>query len=91
MNEDAVERKRWSSGLDSSALEPFVRPETAAQFLGIDPETAVRFARLGLIPGYPLRVSGRRKHWRFLLSEVQEAMLARKPKHARGVRTEKRS
>ena len=57
--------------------EPFVGPEAAAEFLDIDPETAVRFARLGYIPAHPLHVVGKRMSWRFLLSEVRAAMLSR--------------
>lgn len=95
MDEDAPEcsswRKRRSSGLDSVAVEPFVKPESVAEYLGIDPGTVVRFARLGIIPGHPHRVSGRRTHWRFLLSEIRKAMLAREPNHVRDVRTKDRS
>lgn len=58
-------------------LEPFVGPEAVAAFLDIDPETVVRFARLGYIPAHPLHVIGKRTHWRFLLSEVHAAMVAR--------------
>jgi len=71
--------------------EPFVRPEIVAEYLGIDAGTVVRFVKDGLIPGHPLRVSGRRMHWRFLLSEVRAAMLAREPKHVRRVQTKERS
>lgn len=52
-------------------------PEAVAEFLDIDPETAVRFARLGYIPAHPLHVIGKRMTWRFLLSEVRAAMLSR--------------
>ena len=58
-------------------LEPFVGPEAVAKFLDIDPETAVRFARLGYIPAHPLHVIGKRMTWRFLLSEVRLAMVSR--------------
>jgi hypothetical protein len=33
----------------------------------------------GFLPGYPLRGSGKRTHWRFLLSEIKQSMLAKKP------------
>ena len=58
-------------------LEPFVGPEAVAKFLDIDPETAVRFARLGYLPAHPLHVMGKRMTWRFLLSEVRLAMVSR--------------
>ena len=57
--------------------EPFVGAETVAKFLDIDPETAVRYARLGYLPAHPLHVIGKRMTWRFLLSEVHAAMVAR--------------
>jgi len=55
------------------------RPVVVSQYLGIDPATVIRFARAGVIPGHPLRVAGRRTHWRFLISEIRDAMLARMP------------
>lgn len=57
--------------------EPFVGPEVVAEFLDIEPETAARYARLGYLPAHPLHVVGKRMYWRFLLSEVQAAMVAR--------------
>jgi hypothetical protein len=65
--------------VNTSAAEPFVKPVVVSQYLGIDPGTVIRFARAGVIPGHPLRVSGRRTHWRFLISEIRETMLARIP------------
>ncbi len=53
--------------------------------------TAVRFAKAGIIPGHPLRVSGHRMHWRFLLSELRRVMLATEPKLPRHAGTEKRT
>jgi hypothetical protein len=61
----------------SFELEPFVGPEVVAEYLDIDAETVVRYARLGYIPAHPLHVIGKRAHWKFLLSEVQAAMLSR--------------
>jgi hypothetical protein len=90
-SEPSLERKRRSRGFNSAEIEPFVKSDIVAQYLGIDPGTVVRFAKSGLIPGHPLRVSGRRMHWRFLLSEIREAMLARAPKHVRKARTKERS
>jgi hypothetical protein len=57
--------------------ERFVGPEAVAEYLDIDSETAVRFARLGYIPAHALHVIGKRTHWRFLLSEVRAAMVLR--------------
>jgi hypothetical protein len=64
-----------SDFLDLSKNERFVKPEKVAEFLDIDKATVVRFASRGILPGHPLRVSGKRIHWRFLLSEVRAAML----------------
>ncbi len=68
---------RTCSRFSSREPEPFVGPETVATFLDIDPETAVRYARLGYLPAHPLHVIGKRMTWRFLLSEVRAAMLSR--------------
>lgn len=84
--ESSLEPKRQTSGFDQATFEPFVKPDSVAEYLGIDPGTVVRFARVGIIPGHPLRVSGCRIHWRFLLSEIREAMLAKKPKQVREAR-----
>jgi|SRR5579872_2756204 len=67
-------------GFDLSRLEPFVSAEVVGLFLDVNPACVVRDAAAGLIPAYPLRVNGQRTHWRFLLSEVQASMLARRPK-----------
>ena len=68
---------RTCSRFGAQEPEPFVGPETVAKFLDIDPETVVRYARLGYLPAHPLHVIGKRMTWRFLLSEVREAMLSR--------------
>lgn len=68
-----------SRDVNTTAAEPFVKPDVVSQYLGIDAGTVIRFARTGVIPGHPLRVSGRRTHWRFLISEIRETMLARVP------------
>jgi hypothetical protein len=70
--------QRWNR-LDPNSAEPFVKPDVVGEYLGIDPSTVVRFAKVGLLPGHPLRISGCRTHWRFLVSEIRDAMLARMP------------
>lgn len=67
-------------GFDLSKLEPFVSADVVGLFLDVNPACVVRDAAAGLIPAYPLRVNGHRTHWRFLLSEVQASMLARRGK-----------
>jgi hypothetical protein len=81
MNEELAqgsspEVQRWNR-LDANSAEPFVKPNVVGEYLGIDPSTVVRFAKAGLIPGHPLRISGCRTQWRFLVSEIRDAMLAR--------------
>ena len=74
---DSTAVVQGSKDVNTSAAEPFVKAIVVSQYLGIDPGTVIRFARAGVIPGHPLRASGRRTHWRFLISEIRVAMLAR--------------
>ena len=55
----------------SSAItpEPFVAAETAAEFLSLRRRRVLELARQGAIPAHPLG-DGRRKVWRFRLSEL---------------------
>ena len=53
----------------SHTLEPYVGPEDAAKFLGINRLRVIRMARSGLLPAYPLG-TGKRRQWRFKLSEL---------------------
>lgn len=66
-------------------LEPFIGPEVVAEYLQIDPQTAVRFARLRYIPAHPLHVIGKRMTWRFLLSKVRQTMLSRPTEAAKPI------
>ena len=50
-------------------MEPFVDADIASEFLSIDRETLIRWARRGIIPGHPLG-AGLRRVWRFRLSEL---------------------
>jgi hypothetical protein len=70
---------RHYRGFDPSMNEPFVKPEVVGEFLQLDHATVVRYANAGFLPGYRLRESGQRRHWRFLLSEIKQSMLAKKP------------
>jgi hypothetical protein len=65
---------RHYTGLDPSINEPFVKPEVVADFLDLNDATVVRFANAGFLPGYPLRESGKRTPWRFLLSEIKQSI-----------------
>jgi hypothetical protein len=54
-------------------LEPFVDSERGAEFLGITSRRLVELARAGVIPAHSIG-HGRRKTWRFRLSEIAEAV-----------------
>lgn len=54
-------------------IEPFVDAIRAAEFLCITPRRLAEMARAGEIPAHPIG-SGRRKTWRFRLSEVAESV-----------------
>jgi hypothetical protein len=56
--------------------EPFVDAVAAGEFLRLRPRRVLELARQGLIPAYPLG-QGKRRVWRFLLSEIAEAVRAR--------------
>ena len=60
----------------SAFPERFVSATEAATFLGIHPKTLQRLARSGLVPAHPFG-EGTRKHWRYLLSELDVWLRAR--------------
>jgi excisionase family DNA binding protein len=70
----AVELGHENNG--SANLEPYVTAKEGASFLGIHPKTLMRLARQGMVPAYSLS-DGSRRHWRFLLSELDEWMRLR--------------
>jgi excisionase family DNA binding protein len=51
--------------------EPFVDAVEAGEFLKLHRATVQRLARDGVLPGHPV-IRGKRKRWRFLLSELKE-------------------
>jgi len=51
-------------------LEPFVCADEAGQFVQLHPATVQRLAREGELPAHPVG-KGKRRRWRFLLSELQ--------------------
>ena len=53
--------------------EAFVTPDEAAAFLRCSPITVKRLAREGKIPAHSI-TNGVRKRWRFLISELADAM-----------------
>ena len=54
-------------------IEPFVDATKAAQFLNLSRRRVLELARKGLIPAHPIG-SGRRRVWRFRLSELASAL-----------------
>lgn len=55
-------------------LESFVDADRAAEFLSVERRQVLAMARCGAIPAYPASLGSRRKHWRFRLSELAEAV-----------------
>jgi excisionase family DNA binding protein len=62
----------------SREIEPFVDANTAAKFLVITRRRVLEMARAGEIPAHAIG-EGTRKMWRFRLSELAEAIVAKKP------------
>jgi excisionase family DNA binding protein len=62
----------------SREIEPFVDANKAAEFLVITRRRVLEMARSGEIPAHAIG-EGKRKMWRFRLSELAEAIVAKKP------------
>jgi excisionase family DNA binding protein len=62
----------------SGEIEPFVDANKAAEFLVITRRRVLEMARAGEIPAHAIG-EGQRKMWRFRLSELAEAIVAKKP------------
>jgi hypothetical protein len=56
--------------------EPFVDAQKAGEFLSLRPRRVLELARMGIVPAYPLG-DGRRRVWRFRLSELASALRSR--------------
>ncbi len=59
--------------MNQQSLEQYVSPEEAAEFLRITRLRVIRMARAGLLPAHPVGV-GKRRAWRFKLSEIDRHM-----------------
>ena len=57
--------------------ESFVDASKGADFLGITRRRVLELARSGAIPGHPIG-PGKRRTWRFRLSELAEAVVAKR-------------
>ena len=62
----------------SREIEPFVDANKAAEFVVITRRRVLEMARAGEIPAHAIG-EGKRKMWRFRLSELAEAFVAKKP------------
>lgn len=69
---------------DFGGLEPFVDAEVVGRFLGIEPRRVQELARAGQLPAHPIG-RGKRRAWRFRVSEIAEAMTAPKPPSAANI------
>ena len=58
------------------ALEPFVDPDTAANYIHTTRRHLLEMVRRGLILGHPLDPHAKKKDWRFLLSELHAYMVS---------------
>ena len=70
----------WKPLVLATAFQPFEQlldSEEAATLLKVHPKTLQRMARRGELPAHPFG-DGRRKRWRFLLSELDVWIRARK-------------
>jgi len=62
--------------------EPFVDAVETGRFLHLRPRRVLELARRGELPAYPLG-QGKRRIWRFRLSEVAVALRARSINYSR--------
>jgi hypothetical protein len=56
-----------------SRHEPYADAREGAAFLRMHPKTLMRLARDGVVPAYAFS-EGTRRHWRFLISELDKWM-----------------
>ncbi len=59
-------------------LEAFVDADDAARFLSLTRRRVLDLARAGRLPGHPIG-DGPRRVWRFRLSELADAIVAKPP------------
>lgn len=66
-------------------FEPFVDADRAGEFLSFTRRRLLEMARSGEIPAHPIG-RGRRRIWRFRLSEIAAAFVTNEPENATGKR-----
>ena len=57
--------------------EHYVDAVEGAAFLGVHPKTLMRWAREGRVPAYQSGEGTQRRHWRFLISDLDNFMKSR--------------
>jgi len=67
-------------------FEPYVDAKEGATFIRIHPKTLMRLAREGSVPAYSFG-EGTRRHWRFLISELDTWMRSKVNSNAHPVRS----
>jgi excisionase family DNA binding protein len=73
-------------GEPSCVPEPYVDAKDGAAFLRIHAKTLMRLARKGEVPAYSFS-EGTRRHWRFLISELDTWMKSKVNSNAHPVRS----
>lgn len=66
------------SEITARILERYVDAAAAARFIGMHPKTLARLARKGIVPGHPIGEGHQRKRWRFLETELDAWLRARR-------------
>lgn len=74
---EAGELRPGNQNLAFEPPEPFVDVEKASEFLSLRPRRIMELARKGTLPAYPIG-AGRRRVWRFRLSELASAIARNK-------------
>jgi hypothetical protein len=65
-----IEKRRLANQAKAcTTFEPYVAAEPVAQLLSIKPRRVLEMARSGELPAHPIG-KGRRRTWRFRLSEI---------------------
>ena len=70
---------------EEPVIEPFVDALQGAEFLAIRPRRLLEMARAGDIPAHPIG-GGRRRTWRFRLSELADSVATNERENAAGKR-----
>jgi excisionase family DNA binding protein len=71
------------------AMEPYIEAGRAADYLSMSRKTLLKKARMGRLPAHPIG-DGRKKMWRFRLSELDRWMQAEVTSGSDGGRSKER-